>query len=327
MKARIDLVPWYRGMFVNRLAYTVQTGRPDPETGRHFYYRPTDRKTGRGVSLTSATIQKHLHGDVTIGLFAINPKTQRSKWIVVDADNAEALSDLRRLQAALRDDGIETGLEMSRRGGHLWIFMATPLLARDCRIYAYNFVMNLGLPIKGPRNTNGVEKCFCRAAEGVEIFPKQDEVPDTGFGNAVRGPLGVHRAVAKRFWFEGAKPDCDSQMRYLAGLPRVTEDQLRKLIAGKTMPAQFERKSVVALTSHRFSNGGNVFQILGHVAGPRRVGKEWVTQCPSCAAAGGDRARDNLHINVANPLVYCCRAGCSSDMIRAALGHPRRRLA
>jgi hypothetical protein len=28
-------------------------------------------------------------------------------------------------------DKVEPALEMSKRGGHLWIFLATPLLAKD----------------------------------------------------------------------------------------------------------------------------------------------------------------------------------------------------
>jgi len=47
-----QLVGDYFRLFVNRRAYTVQSARPHPESGRHYYYRPTDRKTGGGLSLT-----------------------------------------------------------------------------------------------------------------------------------------------------------------------------------------------------------------------------------------------------------------------------------
>jgi hypothetical protein len=38
--------------FANRRAYTLHTNRPHPESGRHYYYRPKDKKTGQGPSLT-----------------------------------------------------------------------------------------------------------------------------------------------------------------------------------------------------------------------------------------------------------------------------------
>ena len=40
------LVKEYFNLFVNRRAYTVQSFRPHPESGRHYYYRPTERGSG-----------------------------------------------------------------------------------------------------------------------------------------------------------------------------------------------------------------------------------------------------------------------------------------
>lgn len=37
------LVKEYFDPFVNRRAYTVQSFRPHPESGRHYYYRPAER--------------------------------------------------------------------------------------------------------------------------------------------------------------------------------------------------------------------------------------------------------------------------------------------
>ena len=71
-----QLVSDYFRLFVNRRAYTVQSARPHPESGRHYYYRPTDKKTGGGLSLTAETLRRHLEGEITIALYAINPATQ-----------------------------------------------------------------------------------------------------------------------------------------------------------------------------------------------------------------------------------------------------------
>ena len=74
-----EVVHAYWNMFVNRLAYTVQSRSPHAETGRHYYFRPT--KKGQPVSLSFETVQQHLEGKLTIGLYAINPKTQRCRWV------------------------------------------------------------------------------------------------------------------------------------------------------------------------------------------------------------------------------------------------------
>jgi len=134
---------------VNRRPYTLQSDRPHAESGRHYYFRPSDKKTGHGLSLTPDTLRGHIEGEITIALYAINPATQRCKWVAIDADYKNALTDLIKLGYYLKQDGVESALEKSNRGGHLWIFMADPLPARDCRIYVYDLALRLGVPVKG----------------------------------------------------------------------------------------------------------------------------------------------------------------------------------
>ena len=40
--------------------------------------------------LTDETIRRHLQGEITVGLYAINPSTQRCKWVAIDADYKNA---------------------------------------------------------------------------------------------------------------------------------------------------------------------------------------------------------------------------------------------
>jgi hypothetical protein len=303
------MVDYFR-LFVNRRAYTLQSNRPHPESGRHYYYRPKDKKTGQGLSLTPDTIRRHLEGEITIGLYAINPATQRCKWIAIDADYQDALEDLHKLIFCLRQDGVESGLERSRRGGHLWVFMAEPLPALDCRIYVCGLALRLGIPIKGGKQR-----------EGIEVFPRHDALKPGRYGNAIRGPLGIHRSAAQRFWFDGADEDVGAQMSYLDSLPKMTREQLARLIAAKTIPHQLaptEPKSELKVTRH-----SGAFRILDHIStGLRTVGRNNVTRCPSCAEEGHDTSGDNLSISVEDPCKYICWAGCTREMIRAALGCP-----
>src|ERR1035438_5390291 len=110
LKAPTGMVADYFHLFVNRRAYTLQSKRPHPERTRHYYYRPKDKRTSQGLSLTLDTIRRHLEGEITIGLYAINPATQCSKWVAIDADYPDALRDLLNLRFNLSQDGGESAL-------------------------------------------------------------------------------------------------------------------------------------------------------------------------------------------------------------------------
>jgi hypothetical protein len=294
----------YFDLFVNRLAYTVQSHKPNGN-GKHYYYRP---KNDRGLSLD--ILREHLNGRLTIGIYALNPRTQRSKWVAIDADYENALEDLLKLQWELRRDGVEAALEKSRRGAHLWIFAEKPLLARHCRLYIYNLALRLKVPVKGGSGL----------AEGIEIFPRQDQLRPDEFGNAIRGPLGVHRASGRRYWFYGADYRLEAQLKYLERLRKITEPEMIRFISGLEMPEEFRPKPKIELAPYDPTR--REFRILVHVRPThKRSGNYW-TQCPSCAEQGRDHGGDNLAISVADPRKYKCWAGCSKEMIRAALGHP-----
>jgi hypothetical protein len=304
--ASLELATRYWRLFVNRLAYTVQSEKPG-RNGKHYYYKPKD-----GRRLSYETVLQHLSGQITIGIYPINPETQRSKWVAIDADYGNAVEDLLKLQWELLQNGVEAALEKSRRGGHLWIFAEQPLLARDCRVYIYNLATRLKVPVKGGAGL----------AEGIEVFPRQDELGDAQFGNALRGPLGVHRAVRRCFWFYGADYRLEAQLDYLERLKKISEAEMSCFVKGLSMPEEFQPKPKIVLPPYDPTR--HEFRILDHV-GPvhRRSGNYW-SRCPSCAEQGRDRSGDNLAICVADPRKYKCWAGCTKEMIRAALGCPIR---
>src|ERR1041384_1795824 len=309
-------------LFVNRRAYTIQSTRPHPESGRHYYYRPKGQNGAPAPGLTFETIRRHLSGELTIGIYAINPATQRCKWMAIDADYRTALEDLIKVQRQLSDDGVAAALEKSKRGGHLWIFFERPVLARDARVYIYHLASKLNVQVKG----SGL-------SEGIEIFPKQDELGPNEFGNAIRAPLGVHRGAREsrgwRYWFYGADYKLDDQLAYLRRLPKVKEDHLERMIAGKAIPQEFVQRARRTESPKYFESKPGEFRILDYVEVKRQAGRNWVTRCPSCASQGHDKSGDNLAISVEEPRKYCCWAGCTKEMIRAAVGRPivERRLA
>ena len=303
-----EMATEYARWFVNRIAYTRQSVRPHPESGRHYYYRPRTEGGGE-LGLELEDVRRHLAGEITLGIYAINSETQRVKWMGIDADYKRSLDDLLKLQYELQQDGIQAALEQSRRGGHLWILFETPVLAKHARVYIRHLASRLSVQVKASG-----------ASDGIELFPKQDRIEPTQFGNAIRGPLGVHRAVNRRYWFYGAQHDLEAQMKYLRKLRRVTERRLLELVAGLALEDENPRPQPLTGTRSARSH----FQILDHVnrEGLRRVGRNWVTQCPSCAVAGRDHGKDNLAISVEEPSKYLCWAGCTNIQIRAALGAP-----
>ena len=311
LTATDEMVQQFEKIFVNRHAYTVQSTKPNAETGRHYYYRPTVKGTAEALKLTGKTIRQHLEGDITIALYAINPETQRSKWLAIDADYRHALEDLLKLQCELRHDGIQAALEKSKRGAHLWVFFSAPVLAWEARVYVLNLAERLTLPVKG-----------AGWPEGIEVFPRQDRLVHGEFGNAIRAPLGVHRGAGKRYWFYGADYTLEAQFRYLAGVDRVSEAALEAITSGIRVPRQHlgpTQKPEARVA--RLPSGGE-FRILDYVEVRRKSGRNYWARCPSCAEAGHDRSEDNLAISIEEPQKYKCWAGCTKEMIRAALGRP-----
>jgi len=303
----------YMLWFVNRRAYTRQKDNPDPESGKYFFYQARNFENKERLALDTETVRKHLAGELTIGLYAINPETQCSKWVAIDGDYADAYRDLRRLRWELQQDGVQALVEMSRRGAHLWILFEEPLPAKLCRLYIYNLALRLGVPIKG----------VLKQIDGIEIFPRQDELGTDEFGNAIRAPLGIHRANMHRYWFEDAGSNLEDQMVFLRGVKRLTRRDLEMFTEGLSIPESVALRVPIQPVLYPAGNNGG-FQILHYVSvRVQRSGNYW-TRCPSCAKEGRDRAGDNLAISIADPRFYKCWAGCTREMIRAALGQPIR---
>jgi hypothetical protein len=316
----LEMARRYHRLFLNRRAYTLQSRNPNP-SGRHYYYRPRSQSP-----LNLATLIHHLKGNWTVGLYAINPETQKAKWGAIDADYDGSIPHLLQLQWEFSRDGITAALEPSRRGGHLWIFGEQSLPARLWRLYILHTAKRIQIPIKG-----GLAPASCgllavtrtgRLLDGIEVFPKQDSLDEGEFGNGLRGPLGIHRANGRRYWFGAAAKRVADQLDYLDGLPKVSEAAILKLTEGLSLPEEFV--PVSRIPSYSVSSNGRGFRILDHVRIKFRMsGNHW-GRCPSCADAGRDKSGDNLAILIRDPRFYRCWAGCSREMIREVLGHPIR---
>jgi hypothetical protein len=99
----------------------------------------------------------------------------------LDADDERGWERLGHLARKLSHEHIPSYLEKSRRGGHLWLFLAQAVAGRDARAFGRGLLD------------------FYRF-EDVELFPKQDELAG-GPGSLIRMPFGVHRVTGRRYGF------------------------------------------------------------------------------------------------------------------------------
>ena len=162
--------------------------------------------------------------------------------------------------------------------------------------------------------------------EGIEVFPRQDTIEAGAYGNAIRGPLGVHRKSNRRYWFYEADLNPEAQLAYLQGLKKLTATELEALTQGMALPQAYRPPTSEPFIARPATPGRQEFRILDYV---RTTGKQdsrnWKAQCPSCAKGGRDRSRNNLGIKISDPRFYVCRAGCTKEDIREALGQPVRK--
>jgi len=130
--------------------------------------------------LTSTHLFEHLQGEITLGTYLLDPQA-RARFIVLDADTEEHWQGLKELATSLLDEGAAGYLERSRRGGHLWLFLAERTPATHARAFG-----------KGLLAAHSLSE--------IELYPKQDRLT-SGPGSLIRLPFGVHRKSGQRYGF------------------------------------------------------------------------------------------------------------------------------
>jgi hypothetical protein len=154
------------------LAYTCVGRRSD-----YALQQPDGRYLRVGQPLTYEALRLHLSGSLTIGTYLIDEQGW-CHFAVFDADSVDGLLLLLSIQRELAADGISSYLELSRRGGHLRVFLSRLTPAATLRRWL--------LPYCPP---------------GVEFYPKRDWANDVQPGSLIRLPFGVHRLSDRRYPF------------------------------------------------------------------------------------------------------------------------------
>lgn len=168
----------------------------NPDTERYFDVKKP---------ISEKDIKDHLSGNVTIGGYQIDNKTNLVKWLCFDIDahhkpedtkeQVKACVDLAEKQKAdmeafLTNLKIPYTLEESGRkhSYHFWIFLK-PVDASAAYDFGRDIVKELGYKI----NTK----------DGIEVFPKQKSINPDEFGNFVKLPLGIKSGLKSRIYQDG----------------------------------------------------------------------------------------------------------------------------
>lgn len=141
--------------FVRRDVYGIETGE-----GWRTVKEP----------VTAELIMRHLRGEACLGAHLIG-KDGECRWIGWEVDNP---SLLRPLFARVKEMFPSESMLIHTSGGrsfHVKVFFNRPIKSEDAHVLAKNAVSKL---------------------QGVEFYPKQPRISETGFGNFMRIPLGRH---------------------------------------------------------------------------------------------------------------------------------------
>lgn len=151
----------------------------------------------KGEPLTQQTVIAHLRGIITVAPYLMDTRdTVRvgvldhddKRWIPQEGNPREGrtqeedgLALLQDARERLQRQGIDSALEESRRGGHLWVFAREPIPAAEMR----------GLLLLAVGRDE--RRAMLHGERAFELHPAANQRPQGGVGDNMRLPLGIQR--------------------------------------------------------------------------------------------------------------------------------------
>ncbi len=349
-----EVAAWYMDTWA-RVTDTYALQQPDGSYKRLFV-------SGREpLPLQVAQIERHLHGDISLGLYMHRVEDNRvwGAWldhddkIVYDARSAAARSVpedgigmILDAQYRLERQGVPSLVVASGRGAHLHVLFTEPLTPAEARA-----VVLLGVGEEGIL-------LHAQGHQRFEIFPKSDGRGDGGkTGSLMRAELGVHRKYGSRFPLLGPDrlPLADTLRglvahahdlgrvdgaRVLAERPWLRDAERHIAALGRSTPRRVEEpirateNRPVARSSRagplapgmspieRWKDEHSIAEVMGRYG--VAVERSGNYNCPLPHHANGDR-RPSLSIDVDKGVWYCHTAGDGGDafaFVQRAEGFP-----
>lgn len=247
--------------------------------------------------LTQWKVMEHLQGKFTLGAYALDPSSC-ARWLCLDADDHDQWKQVKDMAHQLETQGVFPYLELSRRGGHCWLF--TPLLpGKTVRQFGKQLLekYNLGR---------------------LELYPKQ-EVLKIGTGSLVRLPFGIHRKTGKRYHFispdgEPLAPTIRQQIALLATPARIPDGFITQILAETpitsppSQPVEFSKTTIRTgeTVSSRIKSAISVQDFVGRYVALDERGKGL---CPF-----HDDQVQSFQVN-SEANFWSCYAGCGGGSV------------
>jgi hypothetical protein len=239
----------------------------------------------------------HLRGAITLGAYLLDQDSQ-ARWLVLDADDDQGWERLGQLARELANEDLPAYLERSRRGGHLWMFLAEAVGGREARAFGQGLLT-------------------AHRVEGVELFPKQDQIAD-GPGSLIRMPFGVHRLTGRCYGFYTADgspvaPTMREQIYALKTpetIPEAAFEAYRSFVSPQPQAAPAEPPEELAGTvSERIKASMTVLEFVSQYVDLKPTASGAIGLCPF-----HDDHHPSLGVNTEGNYWHCF-AGCGGGSV------------
>ena len=190
-------------------------------------FRGRNDAYGEGAGLctkrpvTNEVIKTHLQGQKRIGRYPLSPEIMDGKgtyWLCIDIDELDVSIVFEALNA-IEGLGFTPYVEKSKsKGWHIWICFSEPVKASEARALGQYVAESVTKEFEGAK---------------VEVFPKQNSLENTPYGNYVNLPLfGPDVQNGKTVFVNsenGFKP-FDDQWTVLSNIIKITPEELHDII-------------------------------------------------------------------------------------------------
>ena len=178
------------------------------------------------VRYDAATIEKHLTGQLTVGIYPMFPD-ETCRFLAFDFDGkdytlGELYRDVSAIREACAEKQISMAVERSRsgKGIHFWIFFSENIPTGTARKFGSSLI------------TYAMSKHHGLAFKTYDrLIPSQDTMPKGGFGNLIALPLQkLPRDQGNSVFVDENFHAYGDQWDYLSGIRKYTMDQIEGFI-------------------------------------------------------------------------------------------------
>ena len=172
--------------------------------------------------LDEHAVDAHLRGAHTLGVYAIGTDDS-CRFLAADFDGEGWRDDVLAYREAAERIGGTVAIERSRsgNGAHGWIFFSEPVPAAMARRLGTILVAKASA-LRPTLSLGAYDR----------LFPNQDVLPVGGFGNLIALPLAkAPRQQGNALFVDARMEAFADQWSYLAGLPRLSREDLDRILS------------------------------------------------------------------------------------------------